>query len=558
MYNTANCCRAACVVMSSEKYSEAFSIWAPSGVFENFYPNNTLSHYTVKLPSQIQLDNVEYQVGVKEILINSRVFNLTRENANFSLIDLDEKKKTEFEALYFDPSLENTSLEIDNDDYASYTDSYKKMANMFDKKTMLGFLNTDGSTKYLKRNDATSLKRYLYESQVLVEHNKKRRKLNARSISSNFIAENALELNNVRDELSSFEISMKNHENKTKEVEDRLNKIREQKTELKASLVFQESANQKISHTTQVVKDKISDLEKEASTKSDNLATLSKVKQDMLEKIQERRLRESSLLESKKKHQEPGFREMIETTGPDSVRYSNFGVWDLGIWSLDPIMTKVQQARPLPPTPAPNKASRTPDINVSKHLLQSTVRMGHYKLRPGVYLSIDSIISEINGLLDKNNNNFKNLSLVRKDDGYSVLKEGKKVSNNILIRLCKVLQILFNSPTEYILAKDFEKLRPDKHFDPSFFSPRIAYLYSDIVNFSTIGNVQARVLCSFVLPVDQKNSYCHIIYPNPHYVQVSKHVFSDITIDIRDESGDPIPFERGNICLKLDFRKKIV
>ena len=45
-------------------------------------------------------------------------------------------------------------------------------------------------------------------------------------------------------------------------------------------------------------------------------------------------------------------------------------------------------------------------------------------------------------------------------------------------------------------------------------------------------------------------------YDNPHYVNLKQKLVDTIEIDIRDDTGKPIPFVTGRVIVKLHFRRK--
>ena len=47
----------------------------------------------------------------------------------------------------------------------------------------------------------------------------------------------------------------------------------------------------------------------------------------------------------------------------------------------------------------------------------------------------------------------------------------------------------------------------------------------------------------------------HRLYTTPQYVPVSKKEFNTLEIDIRDDTGRPVPFEFGKVVATLHFRR---
>jgi len=46
------------------------------------------------------------------------------------------------------------------------------------------------------------------------------------------------------------------------------------------------------------------------------------------------------------------------------------------------------------------------------------------------------------------------------------------------------------------------------------------------------------------------------IFENPHYVTVQIKQFNQIIIDLRDSTGDPLPYQCGSVCVKLHIRRR--
>jgi hypothetical protein len=90
----------------------------------------------------------------------------------------------------------------------------------------------------------------------------------------------------------------------------------------------------------------------------------------------------------------------------------------------------------------------------------------------------------------------------------------------------------------------------DTHSDFSFF-----YVYSDIVEPQVVGDIQAPLLR--IVKVDGKNGEiisCH--YDRPQYVPVIRQSFQTLDIELRLNSGDFVPFERGKVIVVLHFRMR--
>lgn len=90
------------------------------------------------------------------------------------------------------------------------------------------------------------------------------------------------------------------------------------------------------------------------------------------------------------------------------------------------------------------------------------------------------------------------------------------------------------------------------------------FVYSDIVDFTHVGNVKNQLLRAFTFRQRIKNEDLLVLYPydnrsfsNLQYRNVRLDSFNSIQIEIRDMKGNLIPFTSlGIVVLNLHFRKK--
>ena len=78
------------------------------------------------------------------------------------------------------------------------------------------------------------------------------------------------------------------------------------------------------------------------------------------------------------------------------------------------------------------------------------------------------------------------------------------------------------------------------------------YVYTDVIKSQYHGD--------FVVPVlrtgkGEHGRYVSKNFERPHYVPLNKKIFDTISINIRDEAGDLVAFERGKVVITLHFRR---
>lgn len=84
------------------------------------------------------------------------------------------------------------------------------------------------------------------------------------------------------------------------------------------------------------------------------------------------------------------------------------------------------------------------------------------------------------------------------------------------------------------------------------------YIYSDIVEPQLVGDTVAPLLRIINTNIKEYGASNVHIFENPHYVPVQRKQFDQIIIDLRDSTGNPLPFQYGSVCVKLHFRNKVL
>ena len=81
------------------------------------------------------------------------------------------------------------------------------------------------------------------------------------------------------------------------------------------------------------------------------------------------------------------------------------------------------------------------------------------------------------------------------------------------------------------------------------------YVYSDIVQNSRVGEIEAPLLR--IVPVNNSKHWTtqYVEYQKIQYVPVSKNRFRQISIYLRSDTGDIVPFTTGRTIVTLGFRR---
>ena len=84
------------------------------------------------------------------------------------------------------------------------------------------------------------------------------------------------------------------------------------------------------------------------------------------------------------------------------------------------------------------------------------------------------------------------------------------------------------------------------------------FVYTDIVKPSFVGNSFTQLLRLVQVPSNATfGDQILITYPNTYYIPLMTKDFETIEIDIKDDTGESIPFEFGRCIVVLHFRRKL-
>ena len=80
------------------------------------------------------------------------------------------------------------------------------------------------------------------------------------------------------------------------------------------------------------------------------------------------------------------------------------------------------------------------------------------------------------------------------------------------------------------------------------------YVYCDVLECVSVGDAMAPLL-RIVEVKGVRGEMTHIEYDQPRYFPLQKKTFDSLEIDIRDDAGNPIPFDSGKLIVTLHFRQ---
>ncbi len=167
-------------------------------------------------------------------------------------------------------------------------------------------------------------------------------------------------------------------------------------------------------------------------------------------------------------------------------------------------------------------------------------------LNAGFYPSIRDLIDAINHKVRK----------VTKDRAVQLKYD--EIKQKVTILLDERTLLMMQPGMQDILGLDTitirqtTKARKVVDMNRGFYS---MYAYTDIAEPRVVGDHHASLLR--IVPITGKDGeFVTRSYENVQYLSVQKKHFDALEIDIRDDTGRPVPFERGKVVVTLHFRKR--
>ena len=165
----------------------------------------------------------------------------------------------------------------------------------------------------------------------------------------------------------------------------------------------------------------------------------------------------------------------------------------------------------------------------------------------GYYTSIEDLAKAINASL-----------LATGDVGDNILLTHTALTGKVTVQMKNGFQFGLAKPLSIMLGfgeKDvIVKKTTESPYVADLTTVSTIYVYCDIVEPQIVGDTSAQLLKS--IPVEGK--FGDIItktFTNLQYVPIRTKSFEAVEVLLRNDTGDPVPFERGKVVITLHFRQ---
>ena len=118
------------------------------------------------------------------------------------------------------------------------------------------------------------------------------------------------------------------------------------------------------------------------------------------------------------------------------------------------------------------------------------------------------------------------------------------------VQLSERLQYMLGFDIAHLKNKTYAKYIPD--MKNGFYS---LYIYCDVVEPQIVGDSIVNLLRTVHIS-GKHEDIVERLYHTPHYVPVNKKEIDRVSIEIKDDRDQLVPFDFGKVVVKLHFRKK--
>ena len=168
----------------------------------------------------------------------------------------------------------------------------------------------------------------------------------------------------------------------------------------------------------------------------------------------------------------------------------------------------------------------------------ATMKYGHYE-------TMQDFVKNMNASLELEIGNSTTIYLT-----YSTL------TGKVTVHLKPKCKLLLFGKMSLILGFGGKEVKIDKTGESPYVTDLSTitsiYTYCDIIQPQIVGDTSAQLLRS--IPVEGKYGDMKT-FTNIQYVPVQTKSFGDVKILLRNDTGDPMPFERGKVIMTLHFRQ---
>lgn len=191
-----------------------------------------------------------------------------------------------------------------------------------------------------------------------------------------------------------------------------------------------------------------------------------------------------------------------------------------------------------------------------------TSKLYHVEIPAGVYASVQSLIDTIN-----ESYLFAKHIRFEYNEDVGGLVSLKRIPNSCILDECELPHLVFMNAKLCRALGFLPGQTMDIHKNWRFLAtypaslslalPDKLFVYTDICENYITGDVQTPLLR--IVPVDNTNYIYGSIqtkaFSPPIYLPLLRTEFSTIEIDIRTDTGDPIPFQSGTLTVTLHFKR---
>ena len=177
--------------------------------------------------------------------------------------------------------------------------------------------------------------------------------------------------------------------------------------------------------------------------------------------------------------------------------------------------------------------------------------VGELWIDPGYYPSVEKLVETIEHKM----NNATNRTVKRVKWYYSPITGKVKVlfHEGMQFRLVPHMQRMLGLHSDIFDVSSGQTLQGEEITDLDPIDSM--YVYCDVVEPRVVGDSLVPLLR--IVPVEgEHNDLVTRIYENVHYVRLQRKSFEAIEINIRDRTGQKVPFERGTLNVTLHFRQR--